>query len=122
MLWAFDPVKYCIAAPRLSARHEPQVGLDAAAEQHARLGVAAAEHPLDEPVPDERGPSAPGPPPIGEHVEVAAGLAAAAQAADRDEVDAGRLLAEVADDRGGDVGGLGEQVTPGVTAPLVDAP
>ena len=34
-------------------RHEPQVGLVAAAQQHARLGVALAEHALDARVRDE---------------------------------------------------------------------
>ncbi len=54
MLCGFEPVKYCIAAPRLSDRHEPQVGLVATANQYARLGFATAEHALDERVADER--------------------------------------------------------------------
>ena len=63
------------------ARHEPQVRLEAAPEPHARLRLAVREHPLDQLVAGERvhqrrwraG---------GEDVEVAAGLAAAAEAAD----------------------------------------
>ena len=63
MLWALEPVKYCIAAPRLSARHEPQVGLVAALQPHARLRVAVAEHALDARMRDERRPSAAASPP-----------------------------------------------------------
>ena len=69
------------------ARHEPQVGLEAAPEQHARLRVAVREDALDQLVAREgvhqRRRRA-----GGEDVEVAAGLAAAAQAAD--DVDLGR--------------------------------
>ena len=82
MLWAFEPVKYCSAAPRLSrgtsrrsAWKPPQIStLD--------LVSPCAEHALDQLVAGERvherrrraG---------GEDVDVAARLAAAPQAADR---------------------------------------
>ena len=93
MLWAFEPVKYCSAAPRLSRAHQPQIGLEAAAQQHARLRLAVREDPLDRAVAGERvhhrrrraGR---------EDVEVAAGLAAAAQAADQRDVAVGRVRAE----------------------------
>ncbi len=64
------------------ARHEAQVGLEPAAQQHARLGFAVREDALDEAVAGEgvhqRRRCA-----GGEDVEIAARLAAAAQAADR---------------------------------------
>ena len=46
MLCAFEPVKYCIAAPRLLGGHQPQIGLEPAPEQHARLGSPCAEDAL----------------------------------------------------------------------------
>ena len=86
MLCAFEPVKYCIAAPRLSGSHEAQVGLVAAAQPHARLGVALAEHALDARVGDEGVHHGLAVAADAEDVDVAAGLAPAAQAADRDEL------------------------------------
>ena len=56
----------------------------------------------------------------GEDVDVAAGLAAAPQAADRNELDVRRALAQVADELGGDGGRVGQQVAAGVLLPLLD--
>ena len=53
MLCAFDPVKYCSAAPRCSGGHDPQIRLEAAANQDARLGAAIGQHALDEREPRE---------------------------------------------------------------------
>ena len=94
MLCAFEPVKYCCAAPRLSRGNEPEVGLEPAPEQHARLRFAAGEHALDQAVSDEgvhqrRGRAG------GEDVEVATGLAAPAQAADGRNVRVGRMFAQL---------------------------
>ena len=70
------------------ARDEPQVGLEAAPEQHARLGFAVGEHPLDELVAGEGLHERAGR--AGrEDVEVAAGLAAAPQAADHRDLGVG---------------------------------
>ena len=53
MLCAFEPVKYCIAAPRLSAATSRRSAWKPPLEQDARLGVAVAEHALDQRVVDE---------------------------------------------------------------------
>ena len=119
MLWAFDPVKYCSAAPALVAGNQPQVGLESAPQHDARLGVAVREHPLDLPVAGERvhqrrrGAG-------GEDVEIAAGLAAAPQAADHGDHRAGRRLAERADERRRRVVGLGDQPPAGDPGALLE--
>ncbi len=81
MLWALEPVKYWQRRAEALARDEPQVCLEPAPQQHARLRVAVREDTLDQLVAGERvhqrrrGARR-------EDVEVAAGLAAAAEAAD----------------------------------------
>ena len=82
MLCAFEPVKYCSAAPLDAGFHQAEVGLQARAEQHAGLGVAAPEDARDlgqrgEGVHHGRRRA------DGEDVEVAAGFDAPAEAADR---------------------------------------
>jgi hypothetical protein len=37
MLCVFDPVKYCMASPAAFRRDQPQVGLEAAPQQHLDL-------------------------------------------------------------------------------------
>ncbi len=64
------------------ARHQPQVGLESAPQQDARLGLAASEHALDQPVAGEHVHQA-GRRAGGEDVDIAAGFAPAAQAARR---------------------------------------
>ena len=75
------------------ARHDAQIGLKAAPEQHARLGLAVREHALDELVAREgvhqRRRRA-----GGEDVEIAAGLAAAPQAANGRDVGVGGVLTQ----------------------------
>ena len=56
----------------------------------------------------------------GEDVEVAAGLAAAAQAADRRDVGVGRVLAERGDERGGRLVRFGHQPAAGRARPLLE--
>ena len=93
MLWAFEPVKYCIAAPRLSARDDPQVRLKTTEQKHARLRLTPREDPLHQAVVRERLHD----PRRGagrDDVEVTAGLAAAAEAADGVQGRAAALLSK----------------------------
>ena len=48
MLWAFEPVKYCSAAPRLSRGTSRRSAWKPPQQQHARLGLAVREDPLDQ--------------------------------------------------------------------------
>ena len=48
MLWAFDPVKYCSAAPRLSGGDESQVGLIAVTKRTLDFVSPPPEHALDQ--------------------------------------------------------------------------
>ena len=119
MLCAFEPVKYCMRGAAAVGGDEAQVGLEAALEQHARLGVAVAEHALDQAVLDEvvhqRRPA-----PEASDVEIAAGVAAAPQAADRLDGGVGRALAQVGDERRGGVVRVGQQMPAGEALALVE--
>ena len=100
MLCAFEPVKYCMAAPRLSAGDEAEVGLKPARDQDARLRLALPEHALDEPVVDEASISD-GSAPAARMSMIAARLAAAPEAADRRRSGRRAPLAEIRDQRRG---------------------
>ena len=106
MLCAFEPVKYCSAAPRDSGGDQPQVGLICLPQQHARLGVAEAEDALHllvaGEVVEQLGRRA-----GGQDVDVAAGLGAAAQAADDVVGGVGGRLAQPGDERLGGLAGVG---------------
>ena len=98
-------------------RHEAEIRLLAASQQHTRLGLAPAEHALDkavgrEPVHDGgRGADR-------EHVEIAARFAAAPEAPDRDELHVGFLLPQQGHERRRCFGGVGHQVAAGM-APVI---
>ena len=98
---------------------EAQVGLEAALDEDARFRLAVAEHALDQTVLDEvvhqRRRRA-----GGEQVEVAAGVAAAPQAADRLDRGIRRALAQVGHERGGGIVRVGQQVAAGEALPLVE--
>ena len=100
-------------------RHQPQVGLHLAGQQDAGLGVAEAEHALDLPVAGEVAEDV-GRRVGGQDVDVAAGLGAAAQAADDVVGGVGRRLAQPGDQRLRRLAGVADQVTPGVLAALGD--
>ena len=93
--------------------HEPQIGLEAPAQEDARLRVALREHPFDQPVAGEgvrdRGVGA-----RDEEVDVAARLTPTAEAADGDNVGVWRRGAQVLDESGCRLVGLGQQVPAGV--------
>ena len=72
-------------------RHEAQVGLIAAAQADARLGVAAGRARARRAGGRRRRPSRAARAPPAQDVDVAAGLAPAAQAADRDELGGRRV-------------------------------
>jgi hypothetical protein len=98
-------------------RHEPEVGLLSAAQEHAGLRVATTEHTLDkavgrEPVHDGGGGA------DGEHVEVAARLTAPAEAPDRDEFHVPFLLSQRRHERGGGFRRVCHEVAAGM-APVV---
>ena len=105
--------------------HEPQVGLVAAQQADAALGVAMPEHPFDPGQFEERAHQG-GRLVRGyrrayrEDVDVSARLASSAQAADRHELDVGCAFAEVSRELGGNRCRIGQQVTPGVFLPLFE--
>ena len=120
MLWAFDPVKYCIAAPRLSGGDQPQIGLKAAVEQHARLRVAAPEHALDQRGSRRSRPSATASAPEASRSmspQVSQPRRRLPTGVDRR---AGRALAEVADERGRRVVGVRQQMAAGVALAFLE--
>ena len=100
-------------------RHQAQIRLEAAREEHARLRVATPEHALHQRVADEIvhqrliGAG-------GEEVEIAAGFAAAPQAADRRDRRLRRTLAQIVDERGRGVVRIRQEVAPGVALALLE--
>ena len=97
--------------------HEPEIGLDAAPEPHARLGFALTENALDELVHRERR----------HHVRVAARredvdvarrVGAAPDAADVVEDDRRAFRAQVVEQQRRGLGGVGQQVAARVLFPL----
>ena len=119
MLCDFEPVKYCNAAPRLSAGTSRRSTWTRAPKEDARFRVAAREHTFDQAVLDEH---------VHDRriragrqdVDVAARLAAASEAADRGDRRGGKTLLEEGDDRAGDVVGDRQQMPAGMTLPLFD--
>ena len=95
-------------------RDQPQIRLIPLPQQHARLRLALTQDAVHQLVRHERRHHivAPVVDAADEDVEVAAGLAAAAQAADDVDGRAGRALAQVCGQRVGDRRGIGQQVTP----------
>ena len=99
--------------------HEPEIGLKPSCDEYARLRFAPCDDPFDETVPDEvvhqrsirtrR-----------EDVEISAGVASAPQAADRRDVGGRRALAQKGDQRRRRVVRIGQQMSSGVAAPLVE--
>jgi hypothetical protein len=118
MLCALEPVK-SVRPRRALGGDQAQIGLKPAAHQHAGFGLALAEHPLDGWILDERRHDRL----IGarhEDVDVAAGLAAAAQAPDRSNL-CGRIqLLQMRHDRLRDRVRRRQQMAAGVLFPLVN--
>ncbi len=97
MLCAFDPVKYCSAAPRLSVATSRRSAWKPPRIRTLDFDVAVGQHALDLWILDEvvhqRGRRA-----RRQQIEIAAGFAAAAQAADRLDRRAGGALAQIGDE------------------------
>ncbi len=97
--------------------HEPEIGLNAAPEPHARLRVSLAENPLDQLVHRE-GRHHVRVVPRREDVDVARRVRAAPDAADVVEHDRRAFRAQVVEQQTGGLGGIGQQVPAGVLLPL----
>ena len=108
MLCGFEPVKYWRAAPRLSRGTRRRSAWNPPQSSTLDLVSPCASDALDELVAGERvhqrlrGAG-------GEDVEIAAGLAAAPEAADRRDVGVGRVLAERVEEGGGRLVRFGHQ-------------
>ncbi len=119
MLCDFEPVKYCNAAPRLSAGTSRRSTWTPPRRRMLDFVSPRAEHTFDEAVLDEH---------VHDRriragrqdVDVAARLAAAPEAADRRDRRGGKTLLEEGHDRAGDVVGRRQQMPAGVTLPLFD--
>ena len=133
VLVQFEPARHCAIAQGDIVRlrpgeilhrgsvtllwNEPQIGLNAAPQQDARLGFSLAENPIDELVHGEGGHDVricPG----CENVDVSGRVGAAADAADRHERHRRALGAQVVEQQRGRLGGVGQEMSSGMLLPL----
>ncbi len=119
MLWAFEPVKYCMAAPRSSGLTQRR---SAWKPSRNRMLALVSPWPSTRSTPgkatkasvrDAIGPGR-------QDVEVAAGVGAAPHAADRGDLRARGVALEIGDQRLGHLGGSIELVAAGVALPLLE--